>query len=94
MNLAIYMLVDAVDLTTIHKAAGLERRSHRAMPERNAAESDDEDLLAVPVEVLAGRQLSVGGEEQGLPQRWPPVVLPSQRVSRGGVGQRAGNVDA
>jgi hypothetical protein len=67
MNLAIYMLVDAVDLTTIHKAKGLEWGSHRSMPKPNAAESDDEDLLAVPVEVLAGRRLGVDGEQQGLP---------------------------
>jgi hypothetical protein len=57
------------------------------------AGSCDEDLLAVPVEVLAG-SLSAGRQQQRLPQRKPPVVLPGELVARGGPSQRAGNVDA
>jgi hypothetical protein len=56
-------------------------------PPADAAGSDDEDPLAVPVEVLAGRRLGASGEQQRLPQRWPPVELPGQWVSHGGVGQ-------
>jgi hypothetical protein len=56
--------------------------------------SGSENVLAVPVEVLAGRRLGVGGEQQGFPQWRAPVVLSGQRVSRGGLGQRTGDVDA
>src|SRR5580698_11147914 len=59
-----------------------------------AEESGNEYVLAVPVEVLVGRHLGTSGEQQGLQQRRPPVVLPGEWVSRSGVGQRAGNVDA
>jgi hypothetical protein len=66
----------------------------RARISNRTAGSGHEDLLAVPVEVLAGRRLRVGREQQSFPQRRPSVVLPGQRISRGGVGQRPGDVDA
>jgi hypothetical protein len=47
----------------------------------------------VPVEILAGRQLCVIGEEQALQKRWPSVILLHQGVSADGVGQGFGNVD-
>src|SRR5262249_24870057 len=56
--------------------------------------SGDEDLLSVPVEVLAGGGLGALGEGYRLAQRWRAVVLRGEWVGRGGVGQWAGEMDA
>src|SRR5260370_33599419 len=46
--------------------------------------SGDEDLLPVPVKVLAGGRLCAGGHQQCLTQRGPSVILPVQRHAPGG----------
>src|SRR6516225_10085383 len=55
--------------------------------------SDGEDFLTMPIEVLACRKFGTGREQNGLQQRWAPVVLPGEIISADGVSQRRGDVD-
>src|SRR5215467_14588124 len=71
-------------------------RSFTALAGRSSAAvgpylaSADEDLLAVPVEVLAARCQRASGQQQCLAQRRPPVELPCQLVGLDGVCERRG----
>src|SRR5262245_37952084 len=56
--------------------------------------SGGEDLLAMPVEILAGRWLGTWRQEQRLEQGWLTVVLAGQRVSMDRVRQGVGDMDA
>jgi hypothetical protein len=53
--------------------------------------SGDEDVLPVPVEVLAGGHLSTFWQQERLMERGAAVVLPGERIGLGGMSQRAGD---
>src|SRR5579871_5575191 len=66
------------------------RPESRAVP---AARLGDEYLLVVPVEVFAPGTLSGVGEQQGIQEWWPTVVLPGKLIVADRIGQWSGNVD-